>query len=344
MALKLSLTPLPPPKPKIEMLSGRTTRVKVQGPTEAALLILLWENFLCKLDPSRETRDGPNNPSRQWATARLTEMRVIPSLTGMPNSTWQGVFAQTGVALPPDIYAALWAPVIDARTGQMPDKPSEECRHKIARHRRFLNSRARTWLAQIIGGLSTEYVLPGLRIRAEEPTHSLVDRDNVTHCPNGPARVYADGTCVFFWRGTLVPTGWLPYDREEWRCGPVRPRTMLIPVDFYKPPTAESALRESNLELRRAACEILGWDAIVRQLNPLVLDRDPDPEIGELLRVRLPGTNSWERSTDMHFLRVQCGTGRTFCLSVPPECSTAREANAWTYGLDPHEYSPEVRT
>jgi len=31
-------------------------------------------------------------------------------------------------------------------------------------------------------------------------------------------------------------------------------------------------------------------------------------------------------------------------LPVPPDVTTAREANAWTYGLDPEAWAPEVRT
>jgi hypothetical protein len=45
-----------------------------------------------------------------------------------------------------------------------------------------------------------------------------------------------------------------------------------------------------------------------------------------------------------HYLRVKCGTGRGFAIPVPPECKTALEANAWTYGLESYEYRPEVRT
>ncbi len=44
------------------------------------------------------------------------------------------------------------------------------------------------------------------------------------------------------------------------------------------------------------------------------------------------------------FLRVRCGTSRTFALPVPPEMKTALEANAWTWGLTPEEYKPEIRT
>lgn len=65
---------------------------------------------------------------------------------------------------------------------------------------------------------------------------------------------------------------------------------------------------------------------------------DEDPQIGELLSVNLPDIGQKK------FLRVTCGTGRKFALPVPPEMETALEANAWTWGLEPNQYKPEVRT
>jgi hypothetical protein len=87
-------------------------------------------------------------------------------------------------------------------------------------------------------------------------------------------------------------------------------------------------LTERNAEKRRAAAEILGWDKIIKALKPKTIDIDPDPQIGELLEVDLPDAPG-ER-----FIRVQCGTGRTFCLNVPPTMKTALEAQAWTWGDD----------
>ena len=101
-----------------------------------------------------------------------------------------------------------------------------------------------------------------------------------------------------------------------------------------------------NLELRRIACEMVGWDAIISKMRGATIDTDPDPEIGTLIRVRMPIPRAWGPPIyeDAMFLRVQCGTGRFFSLAVPPNMRTAREANAWTYGLTPEEYEPEVRT
>ena len=148
----------------------------------------------------------------------------------------------------------------------------------------------------------------------------LIRRDDQgrLHCEDGPAIAYRDGWALHVWRGTVVPAEWIE-----------SPRSLAPGI----------ALKWENIEQRRAACEILGWDKIIKSLKPKVIDTDPDPMIGELLEVDLPDSGK-ER-----FLRVRCATGRVFALPVPPNMETALEANASTYGVDPETYSQlEIRT
>ena len=103
--------------------------------------------------------------------------------------------------------------------------------------------------------------------------------------------------------------------------------------------TAAVALSQTNTEVRRAACEIIGWSKILRELNGTVIDRDDDPEIGELIEVNLPDNGPQK------FLRVLCATKREFAIPVAKEMKTALQASAWTYGVDDiTNYKPEVRT
>ena len=83
---------------------------------------------------------------------------------------------------------------------------------------------------------------------------------------------------------------------------------------------------------------MVGWETILNKLDAVTINKDRDPEIGELVCVDIPGIG------EEKFLRVNCGTGRQFALPVPPKMKTALEANAWTWGLSPHQYKPEVRT
>lgn len=153
----------------------------------------------------------------------------------------------------------------------------------------------------------------------DKPLHIKFDDQNRLHCENGPAIEYGDGTVVYAWHGVSVPDAWI--------------------ADKENALTAEIALTWENIEQRRAACEILGWAKVLEKLNARVVDADEDPQIGTLLRVDIPEIG------EEQFLKVQCGTGRTFAIPVPPTVKTALEANAWTYGMDPEQLRDlEVRT
>lgn len=154
----------------------------------------------------------------------------------------------------------------------------------------------------------------------------IMERHNVlkfddqkrTHCEDGPAIAYPDGTEIFVWHGVRVDRKWI-MEKDKL--------------------TAKEALSQTNLELRRVACEIVGWAKILKDLKSRVIDQDPDETIGTLLRVNIPDVG------EENFLQVRCGTGRQFAIPVPPEMKTAAEANAWTFGLSSDEIRDlEVRT
>lgn len=153
----------------------------------------------------------------------------------------------------------------------------------------------------------------------DRPLSLKFDEQKRAHCETGPAIEYRDGFKVYCWHGTQIPDKWI----EEGI-------------------SAKEALQVDNAELRRCASEIVGWSHILEQLSYKVIEQDEDPLIGTLVEVELPITN--EESSLERFLLVQCGTGRQFAIPVPPDMNTALQANAWTYGLEAHEYNPEVRT
>ena len=155
-------------------------------------------------------------------------------------------------------------------------------------------------------------------IITDRPSILKFDEDQRLHCENGPAVLYRDDYSMYAWHGLAIP--------EDW----IKNKAALTP---------ESALTWHNVEQRRAACEILGWATILEKLDSTLVDQDDDPLVGELIEVNLPDIGREK------FLKVRCGTGRTFALPVPPEMMTALQANAWTYDI-PEEVirSLEVRT
>lgn len=141
----------------------------------------------------------------------------------------------------------------------------------------------------------------------DRPEVIKFDDQKRLHCEDGPAIRYSDGFAVYSWHGTVVPDEWITKKGEL---------------------TAKTALTWDNIEQRRAACEIVGWARVLRELNAKVVDVDDDPMIGTLMDVDIPDVGTEK------FLKVICGTGREFALPVPPNMKTALEANAWTFGLD----------
>ena len=145
----------------------------------------------------------------------------------------------------------------------------------------------------------------------------MLDASGRLQSESGMSISYPSGWGLWHWHGVVVPREWLTGAK----------------------PTASEALHWRNMEQRRAACEIVGWANILRELDSKVIDEDDDPEIGTLLECEIPDSGK-ER-----FLQVKCGTGRDFVLHVPKECYTALEAQAWMFQLDVKSFiKPEVRT
>ena len=141
----------------------------------------------------------------------------------------------------------------------------------------------------------------------DRPEHILFDDQGRVHSETDAAIKYRDGTGVYMWHGVRVPTEWITNKSEL---------------------SAKTALTWKNIEQRRAACEIVGWAQVLRELDAKTIDVDDDPMIGTLVEVTIPDVGR-ER-----FLKVICGTGSEFALPVPPDMTTALGANAWTYDLD----------
>lgn len=153
---------------------------------------------------------------------------------------------------------------------------------------------------------------------SDRPRELHRDEQGRLHNQYGPSISYRDGWSLYHWHGIALPAEWI----EE-------PGTL----------TAAIALSQSNVELRRAACEMLGWATILSELNARTIDADGDPLIGTLVEVDLPDVGAQK------FLRVTCGTGREFAVCVPPTTKSALAAQAWMVGLDMKQFkAPEIRT
>ncbi len=150
------------------------------------------------------------------------------------------------------------------------------------------------------------------------PTHIKFDDEDRTHCENDLAIKFNDGTGVAIWHGTRIPQEWI-FDKSSI--------------------TPEVILKWSNIEQRRCACELLGWDKAIESMQSTIIDKDDDPTVGTLYSVDIPDIGK-----EMFLVALDPNTNSRVGLPVPPEMETALEANSWTYGVDKEDFNPEFRT
>jgi hypothetical protein len=167
------------------------------------------------------------------------------------------------------------------------------------------------------------YAFEGVAFVSDRPEKISFDEEKRLHGEGEVALKFRDGYSIASWHGTQIPEEWI-----------TNPETLTTTV----------ALTWENVEQRRCACEILGWDKVLQDpsLNPKIIDED-SPDIGTLIAVDLPD------APDQWFLKYQCGTGRWFAESVNDKSfDTALKANAggngWRGEGDPMSFIPFMRT
>jgi hypothetical protein len=131
-----------------------------------------------------------------------------------------------------------------------------------------------------------------------------------------------------------------------------------IPGWAYRKPediSVEEILDERNIEVKRAMLELQGFEVFLSRAERAgmctVIDTNEDDRVGQLIRIELPGLTDEQRRSqqdvvDAHvytLLKVKDGTlDKSYILRVPNNMRSAREANAWTWGLKEEEYAPAI--
>jgi hypothetical protein len=167
---------------------------------------------------------------------------------------------------------------------------------------------------------SVRYMHPEFCIVSDNPIKLLVDEQNRPHCADGPFCEWADGAKLYSWHGVRVPA-WAIEQKE------------LISKD--------SILGESNPEIRRALCEMVGWEAALLMFDGITIDQD---ECLGLPRRLLSVDQIQSRILVVQNGSLESdGSRRQFVLAVPDSVTTCHEAVAWSYGLSVDVYSEGVR-
>ncbi|SOD58281.1 hypothetical protein SAMN06297387_10171 [Streptomyces zhaozhouensis] len=157
-------------------------------------------------------------------------------------------------------------------------------------------------------------------VLSERPTEIHRDELGRLHRMDGPALVFPDGFALHAFRGMPVPPDFL----EE-----------------LESLTPQRITDEGNAELRRVMFEHYGYERYLRETGAKPVDRD---ETGVLWRIAQFDDEDIVMVEVVNSTPEPDGTRRTYWLRVPPRTRTAREAVAWTFGLDAESYAPSRQT
>jgi hypothetical protein len=162
--------------------------------------------------------------------------------------------------------------------------------------------------------------LDGIAFVCEKPTAlHLTDRRRL-HDTTAAALTFSDGFAEYAWQGVLVP----PFVIEE--------------PESITPTTIETC---DNAEVRRVMLERYGTAKYLLdgQIQPVQED-----DFGTLFRKEMRGDEALVMVKVVNSTPEPDGTYRNYFLRVPPNMETAKQAVAWTFGLDEQQYDPSVQS
>jgi len=148
---------------------------------------------------------------------------------------------------------------------------------------------------------------------SERPELLHGDASDRLHQTQGPALRFRGGWSVFAWRGVEVPR-WMIEQPDK---------ITLAAID-----------EQGNVQVRRCMIEIMTPQRYVEQGGAVCVAED---ETGILWR-RTWHADSWAVVEVVNATPEPDGTRKHYFLQVPAHLSTAREAVAWTYGIQPKAY------
>jgi hypothetical protein len=156
-------------------------------------------------------------------------------------------------------------------------------------------------------------------IVSAKPTHLSLDSSSRLHSTRGPAMLFSDGFKLYALHGILMPKNY---------------------IENLDKMTARFIEKVNNVEQRRALMEYYGEENYLMESGAKLVHQD---DFGTLYRKKEP---------DEPLVMVKVvnstpepdGTYKDYFLRVPPTVRTAREAVAWTFGLENEEYAPLIET
>ena len=155
---------------------------------------------------------------------------------------------------------------------------------------------------------------------SDRPRVLTVDVENRPHGENGPFCQWSDGTRLYAWHGTRVPS-----DVIE------RPETL----------TKARILGEQNAEIRRVMIERVGNERFLSMVEAQPVHED---QRGKLYRIEIPGDETMTLVQVVNSTPEPDGHSKIYTLRVPPTIQRASEGVAWSFGLTEADYAPAQET
>jgi hypothetical protein len=154
-------------------------------------------------------------------------------------------------------------------------------------------------------------------IFTERPIFLTRDDNFRLHHESRRALEYADGFGIWAWHGVRVP---------QWV------------IESPEKITPQKVLTENNQEIRRVMLERYGWDRLLIDLQATTEQTD---RYGTLVSTDRLGEYLDGEDPIAKFVFVSDpSTNRRYALRVPPECTTAHQAVAWTGWQEEKDYEP----
>jgi hypothetical protein len=153
-------------------------------------------------------------------------------------------------------------------------------------------------------------------IMTERPLGLHLDGQGRLHRPDGRALTYPDGFALHAWHGQRVPA-WL--------------------IDQLPRLRVQDIQAQANAELRRVMLESYGFDRYLRDAGATRVHEDGT---GTLWRAEFDDDQPLVMVEVLNATPEPDGTHRNYWLRVPPTVGSAREAVAWTFGLNADQYRP----
>ena len=167
--------------------------------------------------------------------------------------------------------------------------------------------------------------LKDVAILSERPNLLARDGQGRLHSETGPALRYPDGWAIHALHGVVVPADLI---EDGW--------------------SVERIMREQNVEVRRAAIELTGWDRFVDQAGCNLISTSEDPgNPGHYLRLFALPPGLFEDPVNLllcdNATPERDGTRKRYGLTVPHSITDPAAAAAWTFDVTPTEYRALAR-